>query len=125
MSTQLYSVGANGRDRLVMAEDHLSALKLALADDGELAEAKDIMVSRRDDVLGIGRAKKARAASQDEKISLPKGMVLVSQLAEELDMTHEGIKYRMKKHGIKGVRMAGSGRPLAVTQKEADRLTAE
>ena len=125
MSTQLYSVGANGRDRLVMADDHVSALKLALADDGELADARDIMVSRRDDVLGIGRAKKARAARTEEKMALPKGMVLVSQLAEELDMSAEGIKYRMKKHGIKGVRTAGHGRPMAVASKDADRLTAE
>jgi hypothetical protein len=60
-----------------------------------------------------------------EKPAAPKGMVLVSVLATELDMTHEGIKYRMKKHGIKGVRVAGSGRPLAVTQKEADKLSAD
>jgi hypothetical protein len=123
MSNHLYSVGANGRDRLVMADDPMSALRLALADDAELATAKDIMLSRRDDVLR--GASKPRALPIGEKPAAPKGMVLVSVLAAELDMTHEGIKYRMKKHGIKGVRVAGSGRPLAVTQKDADKLSAD
>lgn len=120
MSTRLYSVAASNHERLADATDAAEALRLVLAEDDFFADQKEIVVSRRDDVLRVsGKPKAAKAAPET---AAPKGMVLVSLLADELGMTLEGIKYRMKKHGIKGQRIAGSGRPLAVTQKDADKL---
>lgn len=122
MSTNIYSVASGGYERLVQADSHLVAMGIALGADDHFAGAKEIMVTRKDDVLRAKGGEGKVVKSVPQKVQAPKGMVLASTLAAELDMTMEGLRYRMRKLRITGQRIAGNGRPLAFTMKEADKL---
>ncbi|HMQ77147.1 MAG TPA: hypothetical protein PKE21_13680 [Flavobacteriales bacterium] len=61
----------------------------------------------------------AKPAVELAEDGLPKGSILLADLALEYDLTREGIKYKLKRAGVDMERIAGHGRPLAANERAA------
>jgi hypothetical protein len=128
MKTIVYSVAASGHEVLLLSPDGATALNWCVRNDKIIAEAKDVVVQRRDDVVDLTgkaptkparKALPAAAAPDDAEDGVPRGLITVKKLAQAYGLTPEGMKYRLKKHGVPTRKLGGHGRPLAVKEKEA------
>lgn len=67
------------------------------------------------------RSKSAVEVSED---GMPKGTILLADLALDYDLTREGVKYKLKRAGVAMQRIDGQGRPLVADERTARRALA-
>lgn len=129
MKDQLFSVAAGGHERLLMAPNGAVALKYCLDHDDRIAEAEEVVVKRRTDVVDVTHGKAKASKPQRVQLALPAtdggagvpdGMITVKALAEEEGLTIPGMRYRLKKAGVEVQQLKGvHGQPMAVKERIA------
>ena len=144
MKRQLFEAVADTTQQLLFAANAAQALGWCLENNPAFAEAENIMVKRRSDVVDLNEGakgahvepathrsapakrtpppmpKKRAAAKESGKAGgVPEGMILVTDLAKEAGITTEGMRHRLNAAGVKVMRIEGWGRPSAVDANDA------
>lgn len=132
MKDTLFSVAADGHERLLLTNDPARALAWCMKNDEIIAGADTIVVARRTDLVALGgssprtdateRPAKRASRKEESPAGVPAGMVLVKKLAEDAGMTTEGMRYKLKRLGIRIVKLELHGRPGAVKEVDAERV---